>query len=66
MANAITQNDHSTGAGAFARLRQAIADRRRYRTTVEELSALDARLLADAGLTRGQIGAAARASVYGS
>lgn len=72
MAHAITLNhyadhvDHAEQQGFVARIRRSLADYRAYRATVNELQALDARGLADLGLSRGDIRDTARASVYGN
>lgn len=47
------------------KLMQNIADYRAYRTTVRELSKLDSKTLADMGIYRAGIQAAAREAVYG-
>ena len=52
-------------SGFFAGLAERRARYRLYRETVDELSALDRRELADLGLSRAQIPAVAQAAVYG-
>jgi uncharacterized protein YjiS (DUF1127 family) len=47
-------------AGLLARLNDWLTQRRRYRTTVRELEALDDGLLSDIGIPRGQIELIAR------
>ena len=54
------------GAGWLARARKALADRRAYLRTLDELSALTDRELADLGIARFAIRDVARASVYGA
>jgi uncharacterized protein YjiS (DUF1127 family) len=64
MAHAMT---HKHGAGGLiARARKSLADRRRYRRTVEELKALSDRDLADLNIARFSIRDVARDSVYGA
>ncbi len=52
-------------AAAAKNLAHRINDRRMYRRTVRELQALDARELADLGLSRSMIPAVAHEAVYG-
>jgi uncharacterized protein YjiS (DUF1127 family) len=47
-------------AGLLARLNGWLGQRRRYRTTLRELEALDDIILADVGIPRGQIELVAR------
>ncbi len=53
------------GNGLFARASAWFADYKLYRRTVEELSQLSDRELADLGISRLSIGDIARESVYG-
>ena len=56
-----TQTARNGGlAGLLARFTDWFAERRRYRTTVRELEALDDTLLNDLGIMRGQIELVAR------
>jgi uncharacterized protein YjiS (DUF1127 family) len=67
MAHAITLTVHAPHVeepGLLARLRQAVACRREYHATCEELGALSDRQLADIGLPRWGVREAARAAVY--
>ena len=69
MTHAINLNSHalpSLTGGFFARLFKAAADRRRYFTTYDELSALSDRELADIGLSRPNVADVARDSVWGN
>jgi uncharacterized protein YjiS (DUF1127 family) len=52
-------------AGWLARTRKALDDRRLYRRTLDELSALSDRELADLGLSRLSVRDIAYESVYG-
>ena len=52
-------------AAAFATAREAFAQYRSYRITVEELRALSDRELSDLNIARGAIRGIARESVYG-
>ena len=58
--------DYVEEPGIFARLRKAIADKRAYLATYEELDALSDRALADLGLSRLNVRDVAREAVYGS
>ncbi|RKF13497.1 DUF1127 domain-containing protein [Roseovarius spongiae] len=63
----IRRSGHANGAAALiGNVAQAVARRRAYRKTVNELSQLTARELADLGLSRGNIRATAYDSVYGT
>jgi uncharacterized protein YjiS (DUF1127 family) len=53
-------------AGLFDRVRKAWADHKLYRATLDELSALNDRELADLGLTRFMVREVAYESVYGN
>ena len=56
----------SPPAGPLARLARWLAEHRRYRATVRELSALDDELLADIGVVRSEIDAVAhRVAAHG-
>jgi uncharacterized protein YjiS (DUF1127 family) len=70
MAHAMTYDLGAHGVGGFggwlAGVRQAFADYRRYRQTVEELNALSDRELADLDIARFAIRDVARDSVYGA
>jgi uncharacterized protein YjiS (DUF1127 family) len=52
--------------GIVARVRQALADYRLYRSTVAELSQLTDRDLADLGIHRSMVNEIARQAVYGA
>ncbi|MBP7242976.1 DUF1127 domain-containing protein [Amaricoccus sp.] len=54
------------GSGILARMRQGLADYRMYRATIEELSRLTDRDLADLGIHRGMVRDIARQAVYGN
>ncbi len=68
-----TQQNHVSNSGialeisvAVHAVMQRLSDYRSYRRTLSELSRLDARTLADLGMDRSGIGAAAKAAIYGS
>ena len=62
-ANANTVAPRSTGL--IARMVEAMAARKVYRTTLTELQALDNRDLADLGISRSMIRAIAHEAAYG-
>ena len=69
MAHAMTYevSDDIGGIGGFvARIRKAIADRRQYQQTFDELEALSDRELRDLGISRLSIREIAHDSVYGA
>ena len=55
-----------SSSNLVARARKALADYRVYRATVQELSQLTDRELADLGIHRSSINGIARESVYGA
>lgn len=57
---------YNAGEGFIARLRKSYDDYRLYRATVNELSQLSDRDLADLGISRYDIVAIGRESVYGA
>jgi uncharacterized protein YjiS (DUF1127 family) len=65
MAHALTNTAAVNGLGLIDRARNAVAQYRTYRQTVNELEALSNRELADLGLSRALIRDIARTSAYG-
>jgi uncharacterized protein YjiS (DUF1127 family) len=58
--------DYAEQPGIFARLRQSLADYRKYLATYDELNALSDRELADINLSRLSLRDIAREAIYGS
>ncbi len=70
MAHAISFTDHATNVtsaqGFVARLIKGVSDYRRFLAIHAELESLSDRSLEDMGLTRSDVSAVARESVYGA